>query len=153
MLYTHHSQFVRLGPNTTQAPATGSRFFCATCWQSFPTDRNAPGGTGYGIDQSGGMHCYSCCHVRDVAQLRDTSKPFFAYLSSDGRAVSNWPGAELGRVHSLGSSRSGWQGSRVYRFHVRDVHGNWWQGRGAGQGMCCTLRAMKKPAYAKHWGA
>jgi hypothetical protein len=30
---------------------------------------------------------------------------------------------------------------------VQDVHGQWWQGRGAGRGMCCTLRKMKAPKH------
>lgn len=107
---------------------------------------------GYALTRDNRMHCYGCCHVQDVAEMKDRTKPFYCYLSGDGATVSNWPGGELGRVHSLGSSRAGWHGSRIYRFHVRDMHGGWWQGRGAGKGMCCTLRAMKAPDYAKHWG-
>lgn len=151
-LITHHSQFERAGPNSTYPAPVGSSFFCATCWRIFPLDPKSPGARGYGIDAGGGMHCYSCCHLRDISQLKDRTKPFGAYLSSDGKTVSTWPGDALGTVHSHGVARNGWHGSEIHRFHVQDAHGAWWQAWGPGKGMYCTLRAIKTPSYAKHWG-
>jgi hypothetical protein len=153
MIISHHSQFTPAGPNSTEPAPDNARFLCATCWRLFPARIPGQFSSPYGIDRAGGLHCLDCCHLRDVQKLKDRGKAFFAYLSQDGRTITNWPGGELGRAHSVGHSRAGWHGATIYRFHVRDVHGEWWQGRGAGPGMCCTLRAMKRPGYAKHWGA
>lgn len=125
-------------------------FQCAQCGavRLFPLGTL---GTGYGV-QHGQMFCYECCNAQDVVQLLDRSKPFYCYVASAGDCVTSWPGGVLGRVHSYGESHSGWNNGRIARFHVRDVHGQWWQGRGAGKGMACTLRPMKKPSYAASWG-
>lgn len=126
--------------NSYRAPAAPHFWTCETCGKVAPHDES------FGRDWSTeSMHCYACCHAMDVQQLLDRSKPFGAYLSGDGRTVTNWPGGALAQVYNLDSSRSGWHGSRIYRFRARDVHGNWWSGRGAGQGMYCTLRPMKAP--------
>lgn len=150
MLYAHHSQFGTAGPNSTHAPEPDSRFFCATCWRPFAFQSS--GGTGYGRDESGGLHCYSCCDMRDVQRMAKRTGPFSCYLSRGGKAVSTWSGGTLGTVHGLSVSRTGWARSEIARFHVRDVHGSWWQARGAGTGMHCTLRPMRAPAYAAQWG-
>lgn len=97
--------------------------------------------------------CYDCADAMQRADMLDRSGPFYCYLSSNGCDVTTWTGGKLGRVHASKQSRSGWNGSLIYRFHVRDVHGQWWQGRGAGEGMCCTLRPMNRPSYSNSWGA
>lgn len=135
--------------NSHRPPAGPYFWTCETCGKC------APNSDSYGTRRDDTMHCYDCCHAADVAELLDQSKPFGAYLSKlpgGQRIVSNWPGGRLGDVHALSFSRSGWHGAEIARFHVRDVHGQWWQGRGAGDGMCCTLRKMKQPAYAARWG-
>lgn len=119
-------------------------FLCSTCWHHLPVQSNGLG-TGYGSDNESRLHCYQCCGKRDREALKDRSCPFFAYVSSDGRSVSNWPGAPLGAVHDYAEHRTGWHGSTQARFRVRDVHGQWWSGRGPGRGMYCTLRPMKTP--------
>lgn len=93
-----------------------------------------------------GFVCYGCAHARDLAELRDTSRPFCCYVSNDAKRVTNWPGYLIGEVFAYAEHRTGWHGSTQARFRVRDVHGNWWSGRGAGRGMYCTLRPMKTPA-------
>lgn len=112
------------------------------------------GGTGYARVDGNQLCCYECADARQRADLLDQSKPFHAYLKLDplDARITTWTGGMLGRVHAVSCGRSGWHGSRIYRFHVRDVHGQWWQGRGAGDGMICTLRKMKAPAYAARWG-
>jgi hypothetical protein len=87
----------------------------------------------------------ACIVKRDREELRDRSKPFYAYVSSDGRNVTSWPGAALGQVFDYAEHRTGWNRSTQARFRVRDVHGQWWTGRGPGCGMYCTLRPMKAP--------
>lgn len=82
-------------------------------------------------------------NIQERRELLDRSKPFYCYLSGDGRHVTGWKGNILGTVESERSSRSGWHGSSITRITVRDVHGAMWSGRGAGRCMCITLRPMK----------
>lgn len=98
--------------------------------------------TGYGRTADGKTHCYACCHAHDVAQLRDTSKPFVAYISGDGKSVTNWPGAPLMRIYSHHEGRAGF-GGRMHYWRAVDVHGRHWHGKNSGRGMCVTLRACK----------
>ena len=92
------------------------------------------------IEQSPAV-CYVCCHAHDVAQLQDRTKPFVAYVSCDGKSISNWPGANLGAVTAEWRTRSGFADVTCYQ--VRDVHGGRWYSKGSGRGMCITLRPCK----------
>lgn len=127
--------------NTRHAEGVG--FLCSACWLQKPVRPDC--GTGYGVNKDGRLVCYDCCTKQERESMRDRSGPFYAYVSSDGQHVTSWPGGKLGRVYEYAESRSGWAGSKIARFRVLDVHGQWWAGRGAGRGMCCTLRPMKTP--------
>lgn len=118
-------------------------FVCAGCGvvRLFPVDSFS---TGYG-KQHGQFFCFDCCTAGDLARLEARPAVFYAYLSGDRRTVSNWPGRELARVTQIGHSRAGWHGAEIWRFRAVDKFGQWWTGRGAGPGMCCTLRPMKDP--------
>lgn len=123
--------------NSHRPPAAPYLWVCATCGKASPhTDS-------YGMDHHGEMHCYGCCHARDVAELLDRTKPFSAYVSCDGRTISNWPGGLLATVTQYSEARTGFNRSTQAYFRAVDVHGGQWYGRGAGKGMYCTLRAMK----------
>lgn len=144
----------------------GRAFFVCSVCGAVKSVRGTGCGTGYGltggtwdkarrqwVQGSAQMVCLDCCAMGDAYRLREYRGPFFAYLSSDGKTVSNWPGAALMTVISgtLTESRAGWNGGNIARFHARDVWGQWWQGRGMGRGMCCTLRPMKAPHYSRTW--
>lgn len=133
-------------------------FKCCDCGAVRMFHHSLPGSeysctTGYARVDGNQLCCYECADARQRRALLDQSKPFYAYLTGDGKHVSTWTGGKLGAVKHSDYSRSGWHGATIWRFHVLDVHGHWWQGRGAGKNMICTLRKMKKPAYAAHWGA
>lgn len=96
---------------------------------------------GVKIEQSNAI-CYACCHAHDVAELRDKSKPFTAYISSDGKQITNWPGAALMRITAETSGRAGFGGEMHY-WRAVDVHGQHWHGKNSGRGMCVNLRACK----------
>ena len=81
--------------------------------------------------------------LRERRELLDRSRPFGCYLSSDGRRVTGWKGNVLGQVTRESSSRTGWHRSDITHVRVIDCHGNPWHGKGAGRGMCITLRASK----------
>lgn len=118
-------------------------FQCAKCGavKCFPLSGC---GTGYGV-QHGQMFCYQCCIDDATASMENHQGPFYAYLASDKKTITAWPGGNLGDVRDYGESRTGWNGGTIARFRVRDTFGNWWSGRGPGAGMYCTLRRMKTP--------
>jgi hypothetical protein len=120
--------------NTTK-PAGGARpalTHCA-CGNAFPVHPvGYCGGSGYAAQRE---------------ELRDRSKPFFAYLSGDGRHVTSWTGGELMRVTQSWpcelTRASNWHDARSYRC-VRAVDCHWgrWYGRGSA-GVCIKMRAAK----------
>lgn len=117
---------------------------CSDCCATIdPLRKGTGGGTGYAVLNSRRKICYACADKRQVADLLDRSKSFTGYLSSDGSRWTTWTGGTLGNVDRLTVSRSGLHGSSLSNVHVVDVHGNTWCGRGAGTGMCLTLRPCK----------
>ena len=130
--------------NSHRPPAGPFFWTCETC------GKVAPNSESYGIlgGSAKSMHCYRCCHARDVAELKDTTKPFCAYLSGDGKAITNWPGECIARVTQSSHSRTGWNGAQIYRIRAIDVHGQIWHGMGAGPGRFVTLRAFKGSRHA-----
>lgn len=97
--------------------------------------------TNYARNAAGEVFSDEGVDIRERRELLDRSRPFFCYVSGDGRRVTGWKGNKLGEVVS--SSVGGGFGGRLLHVRVRDVHGGLWHGKGAGAGMCITLRAMK----------
>ena len=108
-------------------------YFCATCKQ--PAAFQLEGGTGYGRDDDGAMHCYECCTAKDVQRMADKPARFGAYISGDNKRCTSWPGGLLGHVVSHSSHRNNW-GARIHCYSVIDLHGNYWHGRSAGATQC-----------------
>ena len=79
-------------------------------------------------------------------EMLDRSKPFFCYLSCDGKTVTGWKGDTLGTVIQTSVSSnplSRYRRETLTHIRVRDVHGALWYGKNGGRGMCITLRALK----------
>ena len=115
---------------------------CSDCHAAIEPRPNGCG-TGYAVLKNRRKICYACADKRQVVDLLDRSRPFTGYLSSDGARWTTWTGGTLGNVDRLTVSHTKWYGSSLSHVHVRDVHGNAWFGRGAGNGMCLTLRPCK----------
>lgn len=118
-------------------------FRCSCCHKVKATDGRGCS-TGYAVTPNNRLMCYTCADAAQREELRDTSRPFFAYLAGNGRNITTWTGGELMRVER----ETGWRifGSRRNMgacVTARDVHGKRWYGRGAGRGMCIKLRACK----------
>jgi hypothetical protein len=122
--------------NSYKPPAEPYQWVCASCAAVLPDSAS------FGTDPEG-MHCYACCGKRDIEALHDTSKPFGAYVSSDGKRITSWPGATLMHVTRETKSRTGWHGSTLTHIRATDVHGRDWHGKGSGRGMCILMRACK----------
>jgi hypothetical protein len=97
----------------------------------------------YARDRQGYIFSDEGVDMRERRALLDRTQPFTCYLSSDGQRVTGWKGNILGYVTRSSVSRTGFHGSTLTHVSVRDVHGNDWNGKGAGRGMCLTLRPSK----------
>ena len=99
---------------------------------------------GYGVDRDGRKHCYECCTARDLEHMEATGK-LCAYLSSDGKSITNWPGAPLLTVtrETTGSAGGFARHTTITRVWARDRHGAWWHGRGPGRGMYIRMQRSR----------
>jgi hypothetical protein len=115
---------------------TGKRFVAARdgCSVNYARGRDGSIISNEGVD------------LRERRELLDRTLPFHCYLSGDGNHVTGWKGNVLGHVVRESTSHTGWQGSTITHVRVIDCHGNPWHGKGAGRGMCITLRASKGAA-------
>lgn len=82
-----------------------------------------------------------------------------AYLSLDGKGITNWPGGKLATVTVITES---WHniGGKLTRVWAIDDMGQWWYGTTPGKGMYCRLRlslpetkkwAKRHPQHADIW--
>ncbi len=128
----------------TLTETTVETFVCADCGQTFPILTN--GGTGYAVTSDGKKICYSCADKRQIADLKDRSKPFIGYLSSDEKSVTSWTGGKLMTVlYSVPcrlTRQSYTHDVRGYRsVRAKDIHGGEWIGRGSA-GIAIKLRPV-----------
>jgi uncharacterized protein YlaI len=134
-------------------------FHCDQCHEyvSMEVDRwntGVPATTGHATNAKNEKICYGCATKNDresMAKAHADNKPVYQYVDSECHNVVNWPGFKVGAIFGFNESRAGWNGSTIARFLVKDTNGKWWKGRGAGRGMCCTLRpCAKRPASIDH---
>ena len=122
---------------------------CTFCDDCETLCRPSGCGTGYACltgKDDGKRVCYRCADARQVADLKDRSAPFCAYLSSDGKSVTTWIGGKLMRVDGskpCALSRMSYTHSpKTFRtVWATDTHGGRWIGRGS-PGICIKLRAI-----------
>lgn len=119
----------------------GQTLTCAETGKQFIAARDGIS-TNYARNSAGEVFSDEGVHIRECRELLDRSKPFGCYVSSDTKHVTGWKGNVLGTIIRSTHTRSGF-GANMLAVSVRDVHGNYWHGRGAGAGMCITLRASK----------
>ena len=127
---------------TRVSPEVGSTQVCAET--GLPFVIASEGDTfNYATNAAGEIFSDAGVDARERRELLDRTKPFFCYLSSDGRSVTGWKGNVLGRATHEGKSSTGWHASSITHIRVTDCHGGMWHGKGAGRGMCITLRSCK----------
>lgn len=107
-----------------------------------PSPHN-PFTTGTAHTSDGREICWDCAEREEKADLA-TARHHFAYLSGDGRTVTNWPGRILGTVTSETIRRVGfgYKATRTY-LRVRMFDGSLWHGTSPGRGMYCRLYRNK----------
>lgn len=127
------------------------RRLCPACQQKQMLDcgheigKHEPFTSGYATTRDGARKiCYVCADAQQREQLKDRSKPVYAYVSSDGKRITTWTGGELMRIEKASEWRMNF-GFQCLGLCVSatDCHGKRWHGRGAGVGMCITLRPSK----------
>lgn len=113
-----------------------------TCDCGHPPTETNHCGTGYGINESGQTVCYDCCAVADLGQIKSSSPGdrFVGYLSSDSKAITNWPGRVLMTSVHVGAFHP-WSRERRY-ISAWDRLGRRWYGTGA-PGMYAPLKLAK----------
>ena len=100
------------------------------------------GGSGYAVTRSGTVLCYPCSNELEREQMAG-AQSYVAYLSSDGKTLTTWPGGELARVVATSASRTGFYGSSITYVRAVAPDGSVWYGKGAGRGMILTIRRVK----------
>jgi hypothetical protein len=104
----------------------------------------------YAIDASNNKVCDKCTYratVDNMKRAHNSGAKFGIYgpqKLTRGASVSNWPGAMLARVVSVGgvhhwTRRSAW-GERYY-CKLIDLHGNLWGGY-IGEGLASTIKPI-----------
>jgi len=120
---------------------------CADCGQPFPIHPPGySGGTGYAIRAADNARtCYPCTNRAQLADLKDRTRPFTGYISSDLQTITTWTGGRLMDTTYEQTRLRRTRGVERTYVHVkaRDVHGGRWWGNGDGPGMCITLRPLK----------
>lgn len=102
---------------------------------------------GYGTDAHGKRHCYECCATQDRDYMNAHGE-ISAYLSSDGKHITTWPGSVLMRVTREWETSAGGfaRNTRITRVWAI-VDGEYWHGRGPGRGMYIRMTRAKRKAY------
>ncbi len=98
--------------------------------------------TGTARTNDGREICWDCAHELEKAALLEHDR-FFAYLSSDGKNLTDWPGKPIAAVTSLVKRRhnlAGW----LYYLQAIDIHGQRWYGTSTGHGMYARIRKAKR---------
>jgi len=127
---------------TLQSPELGSLQTCAETGKQFVIARYGCS-FNYARGRDGAIVSDEGVDIHERRELLDRSRPFTCYLASDGKHVTGWKGNILGTVTRESESRTGWHGSTLTHVRVIDCHGAEWHGKGAGRGMCITLRPCK----------
>jgi hypothetical protein len=116
-------------------------FFLVPDWRKYADTpgKGVTGFPGYGTDKDGKRLCYACIGRNEIESLRTENK-IVAYLASDNKTVTNWPGTKLGTVTYVNVPKA----ARKVFVRVTDVHGGLWYGQGpAESGTYVSLRKAK----------
>jgi hypothetical protein len=99
------------------------------------------------LPNGGGRICYPCADKREREELKDNSKPFCAYVSSDGKSITTWTGGELMKITLWWTVRltrlSFTHGRTIRHIQALDCHGKRWWGRG-NPGIAIRMRPCKE---------
>jgi hypothetical protein len=98
--------------------------------------------TGAARDNDGKTLCYACASKPDIEAV-ERGESVFAYVSSDGKQITTWPGAVLMKVTYIGTANTGWHGSSVSYVQAVAPNGTRYYGKNGGSGMAIHMRPYK----------
>lgn len=116
---------------------TDTRVRVANCGHEIKPDGIS---TGFGETREGYILCLECCGLDEIARLPFAPDPYVAYLASDNRTITGWPGNPLMKVTGLSESKA------AHKVYVRavDATGVAWFGVGPNEsGNYVTMRRYK----------
>lgn len=126
---------------TKQSPKVGETVVCAETHKEFTVERQ--GCTfNYAQDSDGNIFSDEGVDIRERRELLDRTRPFGAYVSSSGKAITGWKGNKLMTIDSIYAIDSGF-GGRQWYVSATDIHGRHWYGRNGGHGVYITMRPKK----------
>lgn len=99
-------------------------------------------GTGYARNAEGETFCYDCASLPDIEAV-ERGEEIWAYVSTDGKQVTTWPGNALMRVTYNGTARTGFYGSTIHYIRAVAPNGREYYGKNGGNGMCIKMKPRK----------
>lgn len=117
----------------------GQEITCTACDKTFLAET-----TGCSVNYAHRGETFVCldCAYGEELRIAETAVHFFAYLSSDGRAITDWHGNALARVTRNWDVSNNFAGT-VTRVRAVTREGRKLYGCGPGEGMYIRMHANK----------
>jgi len=117
---------------------------CSRCRADIPPPPAGSCTTGYARDNRRRKVCYACCLKTDMAYMHKHGV-ISAYVGENKNEITNWPGGVLLRVtYSATRSHNLWACRQLLHVWAVDDKGRRWYGKGAGPGICITMRRLAR---------
>lgn len=107
-----------------------------------PTATDSKLTNGIASDAEGKTYCYGCASKPDIEAV-ERGEEVFAYISSDGKEVTTWPGIKLMKVTYNGTARTGFYGSTIHYIRAVAPNGREYYGKNGGNGMWIKMKPRK----------
>lgn len=107
-----------------------------------PTKTDSEFTNGIARDADGKTYCYDCASEPDIAAV-ERGEAVWAYVSSDGKQITTWPGTPLMRVTYNGTARTGFYNSKISYIRAVAPNGREYYGKNGGNGMHIRMKPRK----------
>lgn len=95
--------------------------------------------TGAARDADGKTLCYDCASKPDIEAVA-AGETVYAYVSTDGKQITTWPGAVLMKVTYNGTAPTGFYGSTIHYVRAVAPNGREYYGKNGGNGMAIKMK-------------
>lgn len=108
----------------------------------FPTETDSKFTNGIARDENGKSYCYPCASQPDIDAV-ERGEAVFAYVSSDGKKITTWPGIDLMKVTYNGTAPTGFYGASISYIRAVAPNGREYYGKNGGNGMWIRMKPRK----------